>query len=438
MEKIDDYPVSRVPLSVRLPFLNVALVHIGMLTALDQFMLGAVLGHSMTLGQAFLAIFIGSAIFGVVTVGLGYAGMKEGMSGSLLARWCGFGRIGSVLIGLVIAVSLIGWFGVQNAVFAKALNFAMADKLGFGWSAALSGIALTLLVAFGFRALRFTAKIAVPMFVIVVGYISIMTLSGHNIAELIASAPNGEAISISAGATMVVGGCIVASLITPDMTRYSQKGKHVFWMTMLSIIVGEFMVNGLAIIIARALNTADVVTIMSQAAGGIGLIAVIFSTLRVNDINLYSSSLGIANAIEGITGKKLRYGSITLVIGLIGTLLSVAGILDRFIDFLTLLGVLFPPIIGVMLVDYYILRTHKTLLETSRAEGQLPDSAQTPLIGWPAIIASTVGAIVGLAFEWGVPAFNSLLAASLLYLVIQHYINNHAYFRKLEHNQKLK
>ncbi|MBN3264353.1 purine-cytosine permease family protein [Pectobacterium brasiliense] len=438
MEKIDDYPVSRVPLSVRLPFLNVALVHIGMLTALDQFMLGAVLGHSMTLGQAFLAIFIGSAIFGVVTVGLGYAGMKEGMSGSLLARWCGFGRIGSVLIGLVIAISLIGWFGVQNAVFAKALNFAMADKLGFGWSAALSGMALTLLVAFGFRALRFTAKIAVPMFVIVVGYISIMTLSGHNIAELIASAPNGETISISAGATMVVGGCIVASLITPDMTRYSQKGKHVFWMTMLSIIVGEFIVNGLAIIIARALNTADVVTIMSQAAGGIGLIAVIFSTLRVNDINLYSSSLGIANAIEGVTGKKLRYVSITLVIGLIGTLLSVAGILDRFIDFLTLLGVLFPPIIGVMLVDYYILRTHKVLLETSRTEGLLPDSAQTPLIGWPAIIASIAGAIVGLAFEWGVPAFNSLLAASLLYWLIKHYTNNHVYFRKLEHNQNLK
>lgn len=438
MEKIDDYPVNRVPLNVRLPFFNVALVHIGMLTALDQFMLGAVLGHSMTLGQAFLAIFIGSAIFGVVTVGLGYAGMKEGMSGSLLARWCGFGRIGSVLIGLVIAISLIGWFGVQNAVFAKALNFAMADRLGFGWSAALSGIALTLLVAFGFRALRFTAKIAVPMFVIVVGYISIMTLSGHNIAELIASAPNGEAISISAGATMVVGGCIVASLITPDMTRYSQKGKHVFWMTMLSIIVGEFIVNGLAIIIARALNTADVVTIMSQAAGGIGLIAVIFSTLRVNDINLYSSSLGIANAIEGVTGKKLRYVSITLVIGLIGTLLSVAGILDRFIDFLTLLGVLFPPIIGVMLVDYYILRTHKVLLETSRAEGILPDSAQTPLIGWPAIIASIAGAIVGLAFEWGVPAFNSLLAASLLYWLIKYYTNNHIYFRKLGHNQNLK
>ncbi|WP_304164993.1 cytosine permease [Lonsdalea britannica] len=418
MEKIDDYPVSRVPLSARLPFFNIALVHIGMLTALDQFMLGAVLGHSMTLGQAFTAIAIGSLIFGIVTVGLGYAGMQEGLSGSLLARWCGFGRLGAVLMGVVIAISLLGWFGVQNAVFARALNFALNDKLGFAGSATLSGVALTLLVAFGFKALRYTARIAVPLFVGIVAYISTQTLAGHSLYALIDSIPS-ESVSISAGATMVVGGCIVASLITPDMTRYSQKGRHVFWMTLMSIIVGEFIVNGLAILIARALNTADVVTIMSQMAGGIGLIAVVFSTLRINDINLYSSSLGLANAIEGVTGKKLSYMSITLVIGLIGTLLSVLGILDRFVDFLTLLGVVFPPIIGVMLVDYYLLRSHRTLLDASRKAGRLPDAAATPAVGWAAIIASVIGSVVGLNVEWGVPAFNSLVVASVLYIVLK-------------------
>ncbi|UVO10145.1 cytosine permease [Pectobacterium polonicum] len=417
MESNNDYSVSRVPATAKLPVLNVALVYLGMLTALDQFMLGAVLGHSMSLDDAFLSITIGSAIFGVVTFGIGYAGMKEGISGSLLARWCGFGRLGSVLIGLIIAISLVGWFGVQNAVFAQSLNFALGDRVGFGWSAALSGGFLTLLVTFGFKALRYTASIAVPLFILVVGYISVMTLTGHNLSQLLQGLGGTEVISVSAGATMVVGGCIVATLMTPDLTRYVHTGRHVFWIIMSTILVGEFLINGLAILIARALNTADIVSIMSQAAGGIGLIAVVVSTLRINDINLYSSTLGVANAIEGIWGRKMGYKSITLLIGTIGTTLSVMGILDRFVDFLTLLGVFFPPVIGVMLVDYYVLKGSRELLDTSRLRGELPEKAID--IGWSALIASLAGALVGLYGDWGIPAFNSLVAASLFYWLVK-------------------
>ncbi|KHN56499.1 cytosine permease [Pectobacterium fontis] len=417
MESNNDYSVSRVPVTAKMPVLHVALVYLGMLTALDQFMLGAVLGHSMSLDDAFLSIVIGSAIFGVVTLGIGYAGMREGISGSLLARWCGFGRLGSVLIGLIIAVSLIGWFGVQNAVFAQSLNFALGDRLGFGWSAALSGGCLTLLVTFGFKALRYTASIAVPLFILVVGYISVMTLTGHNFSELLQGVGGAETISVSAGATMVVGGCIVATLMTPDLTRYVRSGRHVFWIIMSTIIVGEFLINGLAILIARALNTADIVSIMSQAAGGIGLIAVVVSTLRINDINLYSSTLGVSNAIEGMWGRKMGYKSITLLIGAVGTTLSVMGILDCFVDFLTLLGVFFPPVIGVMLIDYYVLRSSRALLDDSRLRGELPEKAEN--IGWPALIASLIGGGVGLYSDIGIPAFNALLGASLCYWMIK-------------------
>ncbi|WP_422528826.1 cytosine permease [Serratia fonticola] len=413
MIKIEDYPLSRVPQDKRVSFLSVAIVHMGMLTALDQFMLGAVLGNSMTLTDAFIAISIGSLIFGVVTFGLGLAGMREGISGSLLARWCGFGRIGSVLIGLVVAVSLLGWFGIQNAIFAKSLNFALGDRLGFPLSASLSGLFLTVLVAFGFKALRITARIAVPLFILLVFFISYNVLSGQKLHEAILLAPMGDALTISAGITIVVGGAIVASLMTPDLTRYSKNKRHVFGITLLTIIAGEFVVNGLAIFIAKTLGTADVVTIMAQSAGGIGLLVVVFSTLRVNDLNLYSSSLGVVNAVEGITGKKLKYTATTVIIGLLGTLLSVLGILDRFVDFLTVLGVVFPPILGVMLVDYFVLRSHRDALDASRQLGQLPQ--ETPLIGWAAIIASIVGSVIGLVTEWGVPTINSLLVASVIY-----------------------
>ncbi|MBP2171030.1 cytosine permease [Erwinia toletana] len=415
MLKIEDYPLSRVPQDKRVSFLSVAVVHMGMLTALDQFMLGAVLGHSMTLTDAFTAIFIGSLIFGIVTFGLGYAGMREGISGSLLARWCGFGRLGSVLIGVVIAVSLLGWFGIQNAIFARSLTFALHDNISFPWAATLTGVFLTILVAFGFKALRITARIAVPLFILLVAFISVTTLSGINIHQVFGLLPPGEPISISAGITMVVGGAIVASLITPDLTRYSKNGKQVFNITLLTIIAGEFIVNGLAILIAKTLGSADVVTIMAQTAGGIGLLVVVFSTLRINDINLYSSALGIVNAVEGITGKKLRYTTTTVAIGLIGTLLSVLGILDRFVDFLTVLGVVFPPIISIMLVDYYLLRSHRAALDASRKSGVLPE--ELPVIGWSAIIASIIGSIVGLNVEWGVPTITSLVVAGVIYWI---------------------
>ncbi|WP_145586581.1 MULTISPECIES: cytosine permease [Yersinia] len=419
MIKTEDYPLSRVPQDKRVSLFSVAIVYMGALTSLDQFMLGAVLGNSMELADAFIALFIASIIFCLVTYGLGMAGMREGISGSLLARWCGFGRLGSALVGIVVAVSLLGWFGIQNAIFAKSLDFALGHKLGFNWAAILSGSLLTILVAFGFKALRIAARIAVPTFILLVIYITFKILTEHNISDINQLTAAGDTLSISAGITIVMGGAIMASLVTPDLTRYSKNGKHVLGVIFIGIIVGKCAVNGLALLIAKALGTADVVSIMSQTVGVTGLLVVVFSTLKVNDLNLYCSSLGIVNAVEGLTGKKLKYLSTTLVIGALGTTLSVLGILDRFIDFLSLLGVVLPPIIGIMLVDYYVLRSHRKILDKSRDEGKLPDEKQTPVIGWVAIIASIVGSVVGLVIEWGIPTINSLVAASFIYWVFK-------------------
>lgn len=411
----NNFTVSRVPGAHRLPFFSLALIHMGMLTALDQFMLGAVLGHSMTIKEAFLAITGGSVIFFIATFGLGYAGMKEGLSGSMLSRWCGFGRTGSALVGLLIAVSLMGWFGVQNAVFARSLDFSTGGILGFKGAAALSGISLTILVAFGIGALKYTARIAVPLFLVNVVYITWVIFSGNTPPD---AAPQIESpLSVSTGMTLVVGGAIVASLITPDITRYSRSTSSVFWMVLLTVFLGEYVVNGFAIYLAMRLNTADVVTIMSQASAGIGFLVVVFSTLRINDVNLYSSSLGVANFIEVLTGRKFSYLFLTLLIGFTSTLLSVFGILDKFVDFLTLLGIFFPPVIGVMLTDYFLLKTHRKALDHSRIRGSIP--TKTPRFGFCAIAASLLGGVAGYVITDGVPAVTSLVVGCLSYLVLK-------------------
>jgi len=412
------YSLYRVPLSARLSLLNVTLIRIGQMTSLSQFMLGAMLGHAMTFEQAMIATLCGTLILELLSLGLGIAGAREGLSISLLSRWCGFGRIGSALVGIIIAVSLLGWFGIQNSILANSLNYSTNHWFGFSWAAIISGLTVTTLVAFGVKALNWTAKISVPLFTLVVGWIFFLLVKDHNIINLITTTPTGIAMTLSAAITAVVGGCMTGAFTTPDISRYCQSSRHVFWMTLTSIIIGEFIVNGIAILIAHALDTHDVVTIMGQTAGWIGLLTVILSPIKINDLNLYSSSLGVASAVEGLTGKKLSYVWLTITLGCIGTILSVLGILEKFVDFLTFLGILFPPIIGVMLIDYYIIQTNRKLLDASRQTGELPSLTSIPLIGWNAIISCLLGSFVGATIDFGIPSLNSLLSASIAYWIL--------------------
>ncbi|MGG1558579.1 cytosine permease [Geobacillus thermoleovorans] len=181
----DDFSLSRVPAEARLPMWEVLLVRIGALTALSQFMLGAALGYGMTFWQAFWATMLGSVVLEIVSLLMGIAGAREGLSTSLLARWTGFGKYGSSIIGAVISIGLIGWFGIQNAVFAKGLDEALNGALGFPLAATLTGLFVTAIVIFGFKWLSWTAKIAVPGFLAVIGYGIYKVLRDHSLVELI-------------------------------------------------------------------------------------------------------------------------------------------------------------------------------------------------------------------------------------------------------------
>lgn len=104
---VDDYALSRVPSGARYSWWSVAVQRFGQISALSQFLLGATLGFGMGFWQAFLALTLGAVILEVVAVFVGVIGVREGLSTSMLARWTGFGRAGSAVIGLAIGISLI-------------------------------------------------------------------------------------------------------------------------------------------------------------------------------------------------------------------------------------------------------------------------------------------------------------------------------------------
>ncbi|MEZ0117558.1 UNVERIFIED_ORG: cytosine permease [Heyndrickxia coagulans] len=411
----DDYALSRVPSSGRQSLWNITIVRVGSLATISQFILGASLGYGMNFWQAFWATMFGSVILEVISFLLGYAGAKEGMSTSLLSRWTGFGRYGSSIIGAVIAISCIGWFGVQNAVFAQGIVQSTNGAISLPVAAAITGLGVTVLVIFGFKILSVTASIAVPAFLLAVAVGIYDVLNKSSITELMASAPAGKPLTMGVAATMVAGGFIIGAVITPDFSRFAKNGKDVFWMTMIGTIVGELGINMIAVLMALAAKTSDVASIMMQTSGWLGALVVVFSTVKINNLNLYSSSLGFTNIFDSILNVKLNRGLVTLVIGIIGTLLSVMGILGRFTDFLVFLGVLVPPVAGIIVVDYFVLRTHKKELDASRIKGTLPETEEN--VNWVTMISWAAGFAVGYFVKIGIPSINSLVASAVVYLV---------------------
>ena len=411
---VDDYALSRVPSGARYSWWSVAVQRFGQISALSQFLLGATLGFGMGFWQAFLALTLGAVILEVVAVFVGVIGVREGLSTSMLARWTGFGRAGSAVIGLAIGISLIGWFGIQSAVSAQGLASLVGVLPEWGWSLVF-GLVVTAIVLWGFGSMAWTAYVTVPAFLILVGWSIVSELSRHDVGALVASAPPGPQLSLLEGTTLVAGGFIVGAIVTPDMTRFNRGVADVVKQTLVGVTLGEYVIGMAGVLLAHAVGSSEITTIVTSSVGWVGILVIVAGTIKINDWNLYSSGLGLVNFVGTVLGKKVHRGAATAVIGLLGSVLAAAGILDRFVDFLTLLGVAFPPIAGIMVAEYFVVRRWRGELEEARARGavpeQAPDWVPATLVIWLA------AALVGRFVEVGLGSINSLVLAFVLYVV---------------------
>jgi cytosine permease len=412
---VDDYALSRVPLSDRKHWFGIAVQRFGQVSALSQFLLGATLGYSMSFANAFWAILLGSIIVEVIMCLVGIIGQREGLNTALLARWTGFGEVGASLVGLAVGISLIGWFGIQSAIAADSLDALMPGVLpAWAWSM-ICGLAVTAIVAFGFKGMQWLANITVPLFLVLVGWSVIAELSRHDLGTLLTSAPAGPEMSILAGSGIVAGGVIVGAIITGDMTRFNRSAPDVVKQTVVGVSLGEFVIGLAGVLLAHAARSGDIVAIVTSSVGLVGLLIVISGTLKINDWNLYSSSLGLVNFVSTTFRRQLHRVSTTIVLGVVGTVLAAVGILGQFTAFLTVLSVVFPPIAGIMVAEYFIVKRWRSDLEVSKAEGSLPVSA--PRLVPATLIIWAVSALVGYFVTWGIPSVLSLVLSMVLYII---------------------
>lgn len=424
MTTFDDAATRPVTSAERRPMTEVLVIRLGAFACVPQLLLGASLGYGLPFDQAVWATVAGSVILQALSFALGAAACAEGLSMTLLARWTGFGRLGSALVGAVMAIALMGWFGVQNGVFANGMLHATGLLNAPVWSI-VTGVAVTWITVRGYRAMAWIARVALPLFLAAVSWAAYRLLDGHSWADLLAAQPAGPALTMAAAITAVTGSFVIGAIVTPDLSRFMRSRREVFWMTLIATFVGELTINLLAVAMALFLRTSDIVSLMTATAGWLGAAIAVVSTVKLNNLNLYSSSLGFSTLLNALRvklpgreapGASIDRSRLTWWIGVIGTVLSMLGILNHFIGFLVLLGVTIPPVAGIMVIDYYVLRRDRDVLLDARVTGRLPVDAErinpVALVAWFVASASTL-----LLPDVGIPALNALFLASALYWI---------------------
>lgn len=402
----NDYATEKVPLDERRSTFNVAIVAAGFCIAMSGLFTGASLAAGLNLQQALISAFIGNVILSFYGGAIGAAGAKEGLSSSRLAIYS-FGQNGFKVVSLVLALTMGGWFAVQCGFFGNTIH-AMFPRAGFitnpQFAGLWGGLLMLITAYFGYKGLSTLSTIAVPLITIVATVGVVFAVKGAGgWAETMAIVPVGST-SIGAGVVMVVGSFAAGAAAQADITRYSKDSKAAWAATIFGYIVANTFIVIAGYLTTLTTGIGDLPKAM--LALGLGfpvLIILILAQWTTNDNNLYTSSLGMAN-IFNIKKTKL-----VLIIGITGSILGGLGIADYFVDWLSLLGIGVPPMAGITMADYYIVRNQNY---NFNVENQIPSWNVNAFIAW------AIGSIVGFTLNIGIASINSLIIAMIVYVII--------------------
>lgn len=399
----NDYAQAPVPEKNRRSFFSISMVMLGYTFFAASMWTGGAMGIGFKFFPDLIVVILaGNLILGLYGGLLGYAAASTNLSTHMLARYA-FGVFGSKLPSFMLAFTQIGWFGVGVAMLAYPLN-----KL-LGWPIMpviyVSGLLMTLTVVFGFKAIEWISRIAVPA-ILLLGFWSIYTaITGNGGLAAFAAIEPKSPLTFAAGIALGVGSFISGATLTPDFVRFARNRKDGVTATVIGFTFGNslmFFFGAIGAMAVGVADTAEVLAAQGLLGGGIALLALNIWT--TNDNALYASGLGLAN----ITGW--RRTTVTIFAGAVGTLFA-DFLYNNFVGWLTFLSVSLPPIGGIIIADFFCRRGG------SIAAGEQPEALRTSaMIAWvAAVLVSRYSPAEGV---FCVAPLNSIVAAAVVYLLV--------------------
>lgn len=353
-----EYENEPVPPHSRRSLTSVGAVWLGFPMILTCAVFGGLIVYSVGFWRGMLAIALGNAVLTGYVGALSYLAGKTGKNFALTAIGT-FGRRGYRVVCAFLATVVIGWFAFQTGLTGSVL----AGSAGWDarWTALAAGIGYVAVTLVGIRALSLIGLVAAPLYLLLGGVAIVLAL--RNSALLDAFGYGGEAgsaaMSMGAAVTLVVACFIDSGTMTADFTRWSRNGRQGFWASFAAFPLGNsiaMVIGGMIVALgaarAPATDGGNFLGALIDAGGWLVPVSIAFVFVNLGSVCthcLYNGAVGWSQ----LTGHKMRL--LAVLLGAVGVLLAVLGVWSHFEQWLTLLGVVVPPIGTVLILDQLVL-----------------------------------------------------------------------------------
>jgi cytosine permease len=400
----DEYEHKPVPPAARRTLFSNVMVWIGFPMIITGAMTGSILVLGMGFRRALAAMIIGNIImFGYVGL-LGLLGQRSGMNFGLIASRV-FGTKGFVVASGLLSTLLLGWYAVQTGITGALVSSAYG--LNYVLMTIIAGLLYIGVTFIGVRGLHWIGMASVPLFVILglfVAFHSASTTTWSSIMDY-AGADGAATMSMGVGLTVVIALFADAGTVTPDFNRWAKTSMDSWIATfsafpfanLVAMLVGGVMTAALAVPNANPFGADNMFGYMNHLGiGWLSVVAFIFLYLNLGSVCshcLYNSSTGWSR----ILGTHMRL--MAIILGVIGIAIAAGNVWAFFIEWLSLLGILVPPIGAIILVDQYLTRTGVVTTEEWRPS---------------AFLAWAAGSIAAFAVEKLAPEYCTAISAALV------------------------
>lgn len=404
----EEYASKSIPVDMRKSWRYSASIYMGMTAVISSSMAGGGLISALTFSQAIWSLILGLAVLVFMFfVPLGKIGANEGLNTYIIGE-AAFGEKGSILATslVVTAIPCIAWYGIQVSIAAYAIgNIFNLGTLGNGILVVVFGLLFAIPPIYGVTSMAWLNYVSIPVMfgIVIMGVVKATSVIGGlgNIWQYEPATNLGLLWGINLQIGMIVCG---ASFIA-DYTRW-QKSKlsdivvsgivGLYPFTLLLTISGMVMsLSAVSLGTKEAWNIVEVMIKIGMPTIALLLIFLLQWTTAITSI--YSSGLALTKAFGG---KRYAWSMFAAVLG---TILSLTGIINYFLEVVGIIGMWISPVAGVIIAEYFFVSKNKI----NRKKG----------IYWPGIISWLIGGVVAWKVDFFIPALNSVVVSGLIYYI---------------------